>query len=275
MFAASRFSRGVVSCVALGLPGHPPKGTVPRYRPRGVLRDCSRPVPGSCRGVVSPLTGGFPHRWPLRIVGGPPGPRGHAPSPCRGHGGVSGGPVWARGATQVVPGGGERRVWRHPAPLRGGCCARPAVGVIQGGRGTERRRWKRRGAPASVQGGGVAGVRQTGRAAGAPGMAPPPSGAVVTRAPLGESSRGGAERRRGRRRGAPASVQGPIKTGQAGPTGVGRGGRRLPAVTVPPLPPKLRVSAPPPLSPSRPRVPTMTRRPWRPRGLRVPRRWRR
>ena len=39
----------------------PPKGVVPRYPPRGVLRDCSRPVPGSCRGVVSPLTGGFPH----------------------------------------------------------------------------------------------------------------------------------------------------------------------------------------------------------------------
>ena len=61
MFPASRPSRGVVSCVALGLPGHPPKGVVPRYPPRGVLCDCSRPVPGSCRGVVSPLTGGFPH----------------------------------------------------------------------------------------------------------------------------------------------------------------------------------------------------------------------
>jgi len=61
VFHASRPSRGVVSCVALGLPGHPPKGVVPRYPPRGVLRDWSRPVPGSCRGVVSPLTGGFPH----------------------------------------------------------------------------------------------------------------------------------------------------------------------------------------------------------------------
>ena len=61
MFPASRPSRGVVSCVALGLSGHPPKGVVPRYPPRGVLRDWSRPVPGSCRGVVSPLTGGFPH----------------------------------------------------------------------------------------------------------------------------------------------------------------------------------------------------------------------
>jgi len=62
VFHASRPSRGVVSCVALGLPGHPPKGVVPRYPPRGVLRDCSRPVPGSCRGVVSPLSGGFPHK---------------------------------------------------------------------------------------------------------------------------------------------------------------------------------------------------------------------
>ena len=62
VFHASRPSRGVVSCVALGLPGHPPKGVVPRYPPRGVLRDCSRHVPGSCRGVVSPLSGGFPHR---------------------------------------------------------------------------------------------------------------------------------------------------------------------------------------------------------------------
>jgi len=59
VFPASRPSRGAVSCVALGLPGTPPKGVVPRYPPRGVLHDCSRPVPGSCRGVVSPLTGGF------------------------------------------------------------------------------------------------------------------------------------------------------------------------------------------------------------------------
>jgi len=81
---------------------------------------------------------------------------------------------------------------------------------------------------------------------GAPGMAPP-SRAAVTRAPLEESSREGAERRRGRRRGAPASVQGPIKTGQAGLTGVGRGGRRLPAVTSPPPPPESGVSPPPSL----------------------------
>jgi len=64
VFPASRRSRGVASCVALGLPGHPPKGAVPRYPARGVLRDWSRPVPGSCRGVVSPLTGGFPHISP-------------------------------------------------------------------------------------------------------------------------------------------------------------------------------------------------------------------
>ena len=57
--------------MALGLPGHPPEGVVPRYPPRGVLRDCSRPVPGSCRGVVSPLSGGFPHSpaavWPPAV----------------------------------------------------------------------------------------------------------------------------------------------------------------------------------------------------------------
>jgi len=61
VFPASRPSRGVVSYVTLGLPGHPPKGAVPRYPPRGVLRDWSRPISGSCRGVVSPLTGCFPH----------------------------------------------------------------------------------------------------------------------------------------------------------------------------------------------------------------------
>jgi len=49
-----RRSRGVVSCVALGLPGHPPKGGAPRYPPRGVLREWSRPVPGSCRGPCHP-----------------------------------------------------------------------------------------------------------------------------------------------------------------------------------------------------------------------------
>jgi len=59
-----RPSRGVVSRVALKLPGHPPKRGVRRYPPRGVLREWSRRVPGSCRGAVSPLTGGFPHIFP-------------------------------------------------------------------------------------------------------------------------------------------------------------------------------------------------------------------
>jgi len=56
-----RRSRGVVSCVALGLPGHPPKGGAPRYPPREVLREWSRPVPGSYMGAVSRLRGGVPH----------------------------------------------------------------------------------------------------------------------------------------------------------------------------------------------------------------------
>jgi len=86
VFPVSRPSRGVVSCVALGLPGHPPKGVVPRYPPRGVLRDCSRPVPGSCRGVVSPLTGGFPHISPTS------GPASHGTG-----GGVSPPPPYVKG----------------------------------------------------------------------------------------------------------------------------------------------------------------------------------
>jgi len=49
-----RPSRGVVSCVALGLPDHPPKGVVTRYPPWGVIRGCSRPVPGSCREPCHP-----------------------------------------------------------------------------------------------------------------------------------------------------------------------------------------------------------------------------
>ena len=61
MFPASRPSGGVASCVAVVHPGHPPKGAVPRYAPRGVFCDWSGPVPGSCRGVVSPQTWGFPH----------------------------------------------------------------------------------------------------------------------------------------------------------------------------------------------------------------------
>ena len=59
-----RPSRGVASCLALGLRGHLPKGGVPRYPPGGVLRKWSRPVPGSCRGALSPLIDGFPHKSP-------------------------------------------------------------------------------------------------------------------------------------------------------------------------------------------------------------------
>ena len=44
-----RPSRGAVDRVALGLLGHPPKEGVPRHTFRGVLRECSRPVHGSCR----------------------------------------------------------------------------------------------------------------------------------------------------------------------------------------------------------------------------------
>jgi len=94
----------------------------------------------------------------------------------------------------------------------------------------------------------VAEVGHTSRAMGAPGMAPP-SGAAVTHAPLEELSRGGAERCRWRRRGAPDSVQKPIEMGQAGSTGVGRGSRRLTAGTVPPPPPKSRVPPLPALYP--------------------------
>jgi len=47
----------------------PSKWVVPRYPPRGVLRDCSRPVPGSCRGGrVTPVRG-FPPQRGLLTVG--------------------------------------------------------------------------------------------------------------------------------------------------------------------------------------------------------------
>jgi len=46
----------------------PPRGVVPRYPPRGMLRDCSRPVPGSCRGGrVTPVRG-FPPQLPFRLT---------------------------------------------------------------------------------------------------------------------------------------------------------------------------------------------------------------
>jgi len=50
-----------------GAPRTPAQGDCPALPPRGVLRDWSRPVPGSCRGVVSPLTGGFPHTVMTRM----------------------------------------------------------------------------------------------------------------------------------------------------------------------------------------------------------------
>jgi len=52
------------------------------------------------------------------------------------------------------------------------------------------------------------------------------------------------ERCRGRRRGAPASVKGPLNALHAGPTAVGRGGRRVRAFTSPSSPPESRVSPP-------------------------------
>ena len=138
-----------------------------------------------------------------------------------------------------------------PPPFWAGCHARPAGGVIQGGRGATPQ--EETGRPCQCTGGrcGRGGPQRPCRG-GAPGMAPALWGACHARPAGGFIQAGGAERRRGRRRGAPAGVQGPIKTGQAGPTGVGRRGRRLPAVTVPPPPPKSRVSPLPALYPPSP-----------------------
>jgi len=94
--------------------------------------------------------------------------------------------VWPGWATQAVP--GERRVWRPPS-LWGGWHARPADGVIQGKRGATP--LEATGPPAGVQGGGVAGVGRTGRAVGAPGMAPPLWGGCHAR-PAGGVIQGGA-----------------------------------------------------------------------------------
>jgi len=60
-------------------------------------------------------------------------------------------------------------------------------------------RWGRRGAPASVQAGGLAGAGQTGRAEGAPGVPPPPArwGGRHARPPGGVIQGGGAERAAG------------------------------------------------------------------------------
>ena len=134
-----------------------------------------------------------------------------------------------------------------PPPFWAGCHERPAGGVIQGGRGATPQ--EETGRPCQCTGGrcGRGGPQRPCRG-GAPGMAPALWGACHARPAGGFIQAGGAERRRGRRRGAPFSVEGPIKTGQAGPTGEGRGSRRLPAVTSPTPPPETRVS-PPPLSP--------------------------
>ena len=156
VFPASRPSRGVFSCVALGLPGHPPKGVVPRYPPRGVLRDWSRPVPGSCRGVVSPLTGGFPQSSSRRKGRAPPCPsrppeglsvEGRPrPTPAqRAHSGAHPPSPRARGRPEYAPGRNVRRrgtagasrgsaggrVWRA-APWRGGP-VRPLRGQVGAG----------------------------------------------------------------------------------------------------------------------------------------------
>jgi len=177
--------------------------------------------PGCCPG--------WRWRWPPRIVGGwPAGANGACAVTVRGtRGRVRGACVAEVGHTRRArSGGGSPSMASPPAPLRGGCYTRPAGGG---------------GAPLPVYRGAV----WPGRASqavprGRRVWLPPPPLLLgrPSRAPCwGSHPGGGAEQRRWRRRGAPASVQGPIKKGQAGPTGVGRGRRRLRAVTVPPLPP--------------------------------------
>ena len=80
---------------------------------------------------------------------------------------------------------GDRRVWRpRPAPVRGACYVRSAGGgaapllVYRGAV------WPGRATPAVPRGRRV-------------WLPPPPAGVAVTRTPLGESSRGGAERAAG------------------------------------------------------------------------------
>ena len=153
-----------------------------------------------------------------------------------------GGVVWPAWAAQAVAGG--RLVWRPPL---GRLSRVPRWRRHPGGARSEAARGD--GAPLPGNRGAVWPARaHTGRAAGALGMVPP--SAALSRAPRRRKhTGGGAVRRRGRRRGAPANVKGPINTRQAEPTGVGRGGRRLPAVTVPPPPSESRVSTLAPLSP--------------------------
>jgi len=79
-----------------------------------------------------------------------------------------------------------------PGPPLGRVSRAPRWRSYPGGAGTEGRHWRRRGAPGSVQGGGVAGVGHTGRAAGASGVAPPILGRL-SRAPRWGSHPGGAQ----------------------------------------------------------------------------------
>jgi len=160
----------------------------PSRRPRARGRAC----PG--------VSGG-----PRRLTGLPPvwGP-GAAPAGA-GDGHQDRGGGWPAGAN----GGMRRHRAGYTGACEGGLCGRGGQhtecqegGGVSGysappgpppGRLFRAPRWRRRGAPVSVQGGGAAGAGRAGRAAGAPGVAPPsppPAGAAVTRARLGDSSRG-------------------------------------------------------------------------------------
>ena len=157
-------------------------------------------------------------RWPPRIVRGPPGPRGHAPSPCGGHGGVSGGPVWPGWATKAVPAG--RRVWRPP-PL-GRLSRAPRWRTYPGGARSDAAGGD--GAPVPVyRGGDVVGVGHTGRAVGAPGMAPALWGGCHARPAGGfiQGGRGATPRKATER---PCQFTGAHKNGAGGADG-GRTGR--------------------------------------------------
>ena len=70
----------------------------------------------------------------------------------------------------------------------------------------------------------MAGVGHTGRVVGAPRIAPPPSGAAVTRIPLGESSRGGRGATPREATGRTCEYTGAHKNGAGGADG-GRTGR--------------------------------------------------
>jgi len=222
--------------------------------------------------VGPPCCPGRRRRWPPRIVGGSPGPRGHTPSPCRGHGGVSRGPVWPGWATPVVP-GGERRVWRPRAPLWGGCHARPAGGVIQGGARSDDAGGD--GAPLPVYRGAVwPGWAIQAVPRGRQVWLPPPLGRLSS-APRWGSHPGGARSDAAGGNGAHLRVYRGHKNG-AGEADGGRKGR--PSTTGryrTPAAPQVDSVPPPPLSPCRPRAPTRKRRPWHPRGRRVQRRRRR